>query len=319
MRSNLEMSAPRSASRTIKREWHDRAFVDLDEESDDGGATGGREEADAGADAEEEAEEEAVEEVDMMDDFGGEGANLEEVEVEAEEVEEMEEEEDAQGETDEEMTIHLKPPEEQEEIAEEIADLEENVPQLVLDYKVIDRLGTGTFSSVYKALDLHYHSKWDNTAWQGSHPLMSSAHYQTAPRPLDAKFFVAVKRIYVTSGPERIRNEITIMEDCRGCRHVSQLITAFRNFDQVVAIMPYHRHEDFRVRFTSLNASYEVLTRLLCESLGLLQDITYGRYQRVHAMSISRVPRYSCEEDHSPRRQTCQLLIRPKDGNRNAL
>lgn len=237
LRSNLDMSAPRSASRTIKREWHDRAFVDLDEESDDEDAAGGGGEAEA----------DMGEEVDMMDDFGGEGEELE-VEAEAEEVEEMEQEEDAQGETDEEMTIHLKPPEEQEEIAEEIADLQENVPELVFNYKVIDRLGTGTFSSVYKAIDLHYHTKWDNTAWQGSHPTASSARHQATPRPPDAKVFVAVKRIYVTSGPERIRNEITIMEDCRGCRHVSQLITAFRNRDQVVAIMPYHRHEDFRVR-----------------------------------------------------------------------
>jgi cell division control protein 7 len=47
--------------------------------------------------------------------------------------------------------------------------------------------------------------------------------------------------------PERIRNEISILEDVRGCRHVSQLITAFREADQVVAIMPYHRNEDFRV------------------------------------------------------------------------
>lgn len=48
--------------------------------------------------------------------------------------------------------------------------------------------------------------------------------------------------------PERIRNEISILEDVRGCRHVSQLITAFREADQVVAIMPYHRNQDFRVR-----------------------------------------------------------------------
>ena len=62
---------------------------------------------------------------------------------------------------------------------------------------------------------------------------------------------MAVKRIYVTSGPERIRNELSILEDCRGCRHIAQLITAFRNEDQVVAIMPYHKNEDFRVRRVS--------------------------------------------------------------------
>ena len=153
---------------------------------------------------------------------------------------------DAQAETDEEMTLYLKPQEEREEIEQEIVDLEEAVPQLAPDYKVIDRLGTGTFSSVYKAIDVQYH-KWYNAPWHGFHPPSSSAYYQSEPHPSDTKVFVAVKPIYVTSGPERIRNEISIMEDCRGCRHVSQLITAFRERDQVVAIMPYHRNMDFRV------------------------------------------------------------------------
>lgn len=148
---------------------------------------------------------------------------------------------------DEELTLQAKSPEEREEIIEEIADLEDAVPQLTQDYKLLDRLGTGTFSSVYKAIDLWYHDKWDNTPWQGHHPPSSSASYQSAPRPPSSKVYVAIKRIYVTSSPERIRNEIAILEDCRGCRHVSQLITAFRQEDQVVAIMPYHRNDDFRV------------------------------------------------------------------------
>ncbi|CAL1700077.1 unnamed protein product [Somion occarium] len=148
--------------------------------------------------------------------------------------------------TDEEMTLLLKSNEEQQEIQEEIAELEAAVPQLSPDYKILDRLGTGTFSSVYKALDLGYHDKWDNAAWHGTHPPSSSAWYQSTPRPPSSKVFVAVKRIYVTSGPERIRNELAIMEDCRMCRHISQIITAFRHQDQVVAIMPFHRNEDFR-------------------------------------------------------------------------
>lgn len=155
---------------------------------------------------------------------------------------------DADGEIDEEMTLFAKPREEQDEIELEIADLEEAVPAITQDYKLIDRLGTGTFSSVYKAVDLGYHEKWDNAVWHGLHPVTSSAHYQSVPRPLGTKVFVAIKRIYVTSNPERIRNEISILEACRGARHVSQLITAFRHEDQVVAVMPYHPHEDFRVR-----------------------------------------------------------------------
>lgn len=169
---------------------------------------------------------------------------LEEEDAEGEIDDDVDDEQESHLDTDDELTLYLKPREEREEIEEEIADLEATVPQLAPDYKIVDRLGTGTFSSVYKAIDLEYHDRWDNTPWQGYH---WSASHMVEYRTPGGKVFVAVKRIYVTSGPERIRNEISIMEDCRGCRHVSQLITAFRQHDQVVAIMPYHRNIDFRV------------------------------------------------------------------------
>lgn len=149
---------------------------------------------------------------------------------------------------DEENTIYERPSEERDEIFHEIAELEERIPDLTADYRILDRLGTGTFSSVYKAIDLG-HQKWDNTPWLGRHPPSSSAHYQSIPQPPGSTVYVAIKRIYVTSSPERIRNEIVILEECRGCRHISQLITAFRRKDQVVIVMPYQRNEDFRVSF----------------------------------------------------------------------
>jgi cell division control protein 7 len=163
---------------------------------------------------------------------------------------------------DEEATLFLKSESEQEEIREEIEDLEKAVPSLKEDYRVIDRLGTGTFSSVYKAVDLGYFSKWDNSAWLGHHPPSSSAYYQSKPKEqrfgkdgVEKKVYVAIKRIYVTSSPERVRNEIAILEECRGCRHVSQLVTAFRERDQVVVIMPYQKNEDFRVCRVLLSSS----------------------------------------------------------------
>ena len=168
-------------------------------------------------------------------------------EAEEEEEDETQVDEQVDDEDEEERTILLKPPDEQEQIAEEILDLEEAVPQLREDYRIVDRLGTGTFSSVYKAIDLWYHTKWHNTPWHNLHPSNSSAYYQSQPRPKGSKAFVAIKRIYVTSGPDRIRNEISIMDDCRGCRHVSQLVTAFRHRDQIVIVMPYHKNDDFRV------------------------------------------------------------------------
>ncbi|KAJ6604492.1 kinase-like protein [Mycena vulgaris] len=174
------------------------------------------------------------------------------------------------NESDEEMSIMKKSIQDRQEIEEEIAELESAVPHLSNDYKLFDRLGTGTFSSVYKAVDLGYHNKWDNAPWHGFHPPSSSAHYQSVPRPAGTKVFVAIKRIYVTSNPERIRNEIAILADCRGCRHVSQLITAFRHEDQVVAIMPYHRNDDFRDFFRALpmagiKAYFRCMFRALCD------------------------------------------------------
>ncbi|KAJ7706351.1 kinase-like protein [Mycena rosella] len=174
------------------------------------------------------------------------------------------------GDSDEEMSIMKKSAQDRQEIEEEMAELESAVPHLSEDYKLVDRLGTGTFSSVYKALDLGYHEKWDNIPWQGFHPPSSSAHYQSVPRPAGTKVFVAIKRIYVTSNPERIRNEIAILADCRGCRHVSQLITAFRHEDQVVAIMPYHRNDDFRDFYRTLpmagiKAYFRSMFRALCD------------------------------------------------------
>ncbi|KAJ3964045.1 kinase-like protein [Lentinula raphanica] len=183
----------------------------------------------------------------------------EEKEVEAEIEGLPDDEEDADEESmsesssdDEENSLSKKSPEEQEEIMAEIEDLEEAVPQLSANYKLLDRLGTGTFSSVYKALDLYYHVKWFNVPWHGHHHTSSSAYYQSAPRPPGSKVYVAIKRIYVTSSPERIRNEISILDVCRSCRHVSQLITAFREQDQVVVIMPYQKNDDFRDYFAAL-------------------------------------------------------------------
>ncbi|KAJ2931030.1 hypothetical protein H1R20_g6060, partial [Candolleomyces eurysporus] len=173
-------------------------------------------------------------------------------EEEAEEEEEEEEKTPFDLDSAEELsTLQRKPSDEQEEILSEILDFTQAVPSLSGNYKLLDRLGTGTFSSVYKAIDLNYHT-YDNSPWLGHHPPGSSAHYQSQERTEGRKAFVAIKRIYVTSGPERIKNELVIMESARGCRHVSQLVTAFRCEDQVAVVMPYHRNDDFRDYFQDL-------------------------------------------------------------------
>ena len=185
-------------------------------------------------------------------------------------------------------SLSARPQEEQEEVIQEISHLNAAIPFLAENYQVIDRLGTGTFSSVYKAIDLRY-DEWDNKPWKGNHPPESSAYYQSsgpgyrgrggrgpgigkdkgkgkdkASENIDSndmtvdfveasggapesKVYVAIKLIYTTSGPDRIRNELTIMQTCRRCRHTSQIITAYRHLDQVALVLPYHRNMDFRV------------------------------------------------------------------------
>jgi hypothetical protein len=216
----------------------------------------------------------------------------------------------------EEDTLALKPPEEREEIEDEMEELMEAVPDLAENYRLIDRLGTGTFSSVYKAIDLYYHDKWDNRPWHGYHPTTSSAYYQSQHYDGRANALVAVKRIYVTSSPERIRNEIVILEDCRGCRHVSQLITAFRKDDQVVAIIPYQRNEDFRVCFIFFSSSYHTDEQYMTELLYRPAD---GWYKNIHALSHARSPRHPRPRNNTPGRQTCQLSLRSAHGQRNSL
>lgn len=59
--------------------------------------------------------------------------------------------------------------------------------------------------------------------------------------------YVAIKKIYVTSSPQRILNELDLLHKLTGLPNVVPLITAFRHLDQVVAVLPYCKHTDFRV------------------------------------------------------------------------
>lgn len=104
-------------------------------------------------------------------------------------------------------------------------------------YRLINRIGEGTFSTVYKAEDLlheHYQNNWD--------PDTPTSSASKEPR---AKY-VAIKKIYVTSSPLRILNELELLHDLRNSPNVCPLITAFRHQDQVIAILPFFPHKDFR-------------------------------------------------------------------------
>jgi cell division control protein 7 len=60
---------------------------------------------------------------------------------------------------------------------------------------------------------------------------------------------VALKKIYVTSSPHRIMNELELLHELRHSPYICPLLTAFRHLDQVVAVLPYFRHLDFRLYY----------------------------------------------------------------------
>ncbi|EON63909.1 CDC7 protein kinase [Coniosporium apollinis CBS 100218] len=136
-------------------------------------------------------------------------------------------------------------------VAEDIARFEESFRNINKRYRLINRIGEGTFSTVYKAEDLlydHYHNDWDIDARLATRWSSPSGH----PHRRRQARYVAIKKIYVTSSPLRILNELELLHDLRASDSVCPLITAFRHADQVVAILPYFQHRDFRDYFRDM-------------------------------------------------------------------
>lgn len=106
---------------------------------------------------------------------------------------------------------------------------------------------------MYKAEDLEYEryrNEWDLEAKEN---FIRSPSGRKMKRPRRQEHFVAVKKIYVTSSPQRIMNELELLHDLRNCDTIAPLITAFRDKDQVIAILPYFRHMDFRAYYREFN------------------------------------------------------------------
>ncbi|TWU72661.1 hypothetical protein ED733_002349 [Metarhizium rileyi] len=168
-------------------------------------------------------------------------------------------EEDADDDEDEEEDESSDDERIESSVQADMEKLGDDFPGFRGKYRLIKRIGEGTFSTVYKAEDAQYDrydNSWDfdddSSKWtppplkrHGSQAL-SERSQRRRPR------FVAIKKIYVTSSPARILNELELLHDLRQCPSVCPLITAFRNTDQVVAILPYFRHGDFRTYFRDM-------------------------------------------------------------------
>ncbi|KAF2670998.1 kinase-like protein [Microthyrium microscopicum] len=139
-----------------------------------------------------------------------------------------------------------------EDVADEMGHFLSSFKGLEDRYRLINRIGEGTFSTVYKAEDLQYdqyQNNWDitnknNSPWR--------QHTRKPSKSRREPRYVAIKKIYVTSSPMRIFNELDLLRDLREHDAVCPLITALRHQDQVIAILPYFQHQDFREYFREM-------------------------------------------------------------------
>lgn len=121
---------------------------------------------------------------------------------------------------------------EDETIINEMNQLYVDLPYIKENYNLIDKIGEGTFSTVYKAIDINdkITKKFASHFWS-----------------TDKTKYVALKKIYVTSSPQRIYNELNLLYTLTGgSNRVAPLCDATRVRDQVIAILPYYEHEEFR-------------------------------------------------------------------------
>lgn len=128
---------------------------------------------------------------------------------------------------------------------------------------------------MYKAEDLQYidyENKWETEFPANTRLSPSGRKIRLYVRPMKPHY-VAIKKIYVTSSPLRILNELDLLHDLRDHESVCPLITAFRHQDQVIAILPYFRHVDFRLFFREMSiAGIRIYFRSLFTALSAVHE-----------------------------------------------
>lgn len=86
-------------------------------------------------------------------------------------------------------------------------------------YRILEHIGEGTFSTVYKAVDLKSNSK---------------------------SKYVAIKNITRTSAPHRVAEELKFLHELGGKYNVIELLDCKRFEDQIIAVFPHFEFTEFR-------------------------------------------------------------------------
>ncbi|QSL65744.1 hypothetical protein MERGE_000022 [Pneumocystis wakefieldiae] len=152
----------------------------------------------------------------------------------------------------------------------EIEALLSAVPGLEEQYHVLKLIGYGTFSSVFKAIDLKYH-EYDNSSWERG---LNSPRYCTR-LAVQRTHYVAIKQIYPTQSSHRIIKELKILNELKGKPSVTCAITAFRYQDQVLIVLPYIMHSDFREFYLGYTlADVSIYIRELFQALSSIHELS---------------------------------------------
>ncbi|ORY75804.1 kinase-like domain-containing protein [Protomyces lactucae-debilis] len=111
-------------------------------------------------------------------------------------------------------------------------------------YQPLELIGSGSFSAVFKALDVR-HASFQQTTPDSNNGKRYRTRLQTGQQ------YVAIKQVYAFAAPWRIYNELEVLQDIRntGVKQVLSIVTAIRHFDQILIVLPFIQHAEFRDYF----------------------------------------------------------------------
>ena len=130
--------------------------------------------------------------------------------------------------------------------------LETNFPILATDYRLIDKIGEGTFSTVYKAESLTGKIRLGSDIWKSPPLKRNKRNILNFQQSRKKESYSCLKTNLCHVFPNRIFNELHLLYMLSGNSRVAPLLDVLRFQDQIVAILPYYNHCDFREFYRDL-------------------------------------------------------------------